>query len=98
LIEIKHDGFRIIARKSGGQVRLYSRPGNDFTRRFPLIADAPPEWLSKKCWPLSKKCKLNRPQPNGCLIVAEGASKREEGNYENPRPMPWKAGIGYPLP
>jgi ATP-dependent DNA ligase len=34
LIEIKHDGFRIIARKSGGQVRLYSRPGNDFMRRF----------------------------------------------------------------
>jgi hypothetical protein len=38
LIEIKHDGFRIIARKSGWQVRPYSRPGNDFTRRFPLIA------------------------------------------------------------
>jgi ATP-dependent DNA ligase len=71
LIEIKHDGFRIIARKSGGQVRLYSRPGNDFTRRFPLIADAlarlrsrsciikSPERLSKKCRPLSKKCTLN---------------------------------------
>src|SRR5262249_40426619 len=29
LHEIKHDGFRIIARKA--QVRLYSRPGNDFT-------------------------------------------------------------------
>jgi ATP-dependent DNA ligase len=28
--EIKHDGFRIIARKKGAQVRLYSRPGNDF--------------------------------------------------------------------
>ena len=25
--EIKHDGYRIIARKSGGQLRLYSRPG-----------------------------------------------------------------------
>jgi len=37
LHEIKHDGFRIIARKTGAQVRLYSRPGNDFTRRFPLI-------------------------------------------------------------
>jgi ATP-dependent DNA ligase len=24
--EIKHDGFRIIARKNGAQVRLYSRP------------------------------------------------------------------------
>ena len=27
--EIKHDGFRIIARKEGERVRLYSRPGND---------------------------------------------------------------------
>jgi hypothetical protein len=27
-----------------------------------------------------------------------GASKREEANYENLRPMSWKAGIGYPLP
>ena len=27
LHEIKHDGFRIIARKKGAQVRLYSRPG-----------------------------------------------------------------------
>jgi bifunctional non-homologous end joining protein LigD len=40
LHEIKHDGFRIIARKNGAQVRLYSRPGNDLTRRFPLIVDA----------------------------------------------------------
>jgi bifunctional non-homologous end joining protein LigD len=39
LHEIKHDGFRIIARKSNGQVRLYSRPGNDLTRRFPLIVE-----------------------------------------------------------
>ena len=37
LHEIKHDGFRIIARKNGERVRLYSRPGNDLTRRFPLI-------------------------------------------------------------
>jgi bifunctional non-homologous end joining protein LigD len=40
LHEIKHDGFRIIARKDGSRVRLYSRPGNDLTRRFPLIAEA----------------------------------------------------------
>jgi len=36
LHEIKHDGFRIIARKNGERVRLYSRPDNDLTRRFPL--------------------------------------------------------------
>ena len=40
LHEIKHDGFRIIARKDGPRVRLYSRPGKDLTRRFPLIVDA----------------------------------------------------------
>src|SRR5262249_12249103 len=28
------DGFRVIARKNGAQVRLYSRPGNDLTYRF----------------------------------------------------------------
>ena len=40
LHEIKHDGFRVIARKDGPRVRLYSRPGNHFTRRFPLIVEA----------------------------------------------------------
>jgi bifunctional non-homologous end joining protein LigD len=40
LHEIKHDGFRVIARNDGDRVRLYSRPGNDLTSRFPLIVDA----------------------------------------------------------
>jgi len=40
LHEIKHDGVRIIARKDGRRVQLYSRPGNDLTLRFPLIAEA----------------------------------------------------------
>src|SRR4051794_1325166 len=40
LHEIKHDGFRVIARKTGERVKLYSRPGNDLTRRFPFIVEA----------------------------------------------------------
>jgi ATP dependent DNA ligase domain len=40
LHEIKHDGFRVIARKDGPRVRLYGRPGNDLTDRFPLIVEA----------------------------------------------------------
>jgi bifunctional non-homologous end joining protein LigD len=40
LHEIKHDGFRVIARKNGERVKLYSRPGNDLTKRFPLIVEA----------------------------------------------------------
>jgi hypothetical protein len=42
-------GFPIIARKSGGRVRLYSRPGNDFTRRFPLIVEALARLRSRSC-------------------------------------------------
>jgi bifunctional non-homologous end joining protein LigD len=49
LHEIKHDGFRIIARKDGGRVQLYSRPGNDMTRRFPLIAEALARLRSRSC-------------------------------------------------
>jgi bifunctional non-homologous end joining protein LigD len=49
LHEIKHDGFRVIARKDGEQVRLYSRPGNDFTRRFPLIVEALVRLRSRSC-------------------------------------------------
>jgi bifunctional non-homologous end joining protein LigD len=49
LHEIKHDGFRIIARKEGERVRLYSRPGNDFTRRFPLIVETLARLRSRSC-------------------------------------------------
>jgi bifunctional non-homologous end joining protein LigD len=47
--EIKHDGFRVIARKDGDRVRLYSRPGNDLTDRFPLIVDALARLRSRSC-------------------------------------------------
>jgi len=38
--EIKHDGYRIIARRDQGGVRLITRKGHDFTARFPLAAAA----------------------------------------------------------
>ena len=37
LHEIKHDGFRILARRAGPQVRLITRHGKDLTHRFPFI-------------------------------------------------------------
>src|SRR2546423_14819657 len=49
LHEIKHDGFRVIARKKGTQVRLYSRPGNDLTHRFPLIVETSARLRSHSC-------------------------------------------------
>jgi bifunctional non-homologous end joining protein LigD len=49
LHEIKQDGFRVIARKEGARVRLYSRPGNDLTDRFPLIVEALAKLRSRSC-------------------------------------------------
>jgi bifunctional non-homologous end joining protein LigD len=49
LHEIKHYGFRVIARKDGARVRLYSRPGNDLTYRFPLIVESLARLRSRSC-------------------------------------------------
>jgi bifunctional non-homologous end joining protein LigD len=38
--EIKHDGFRILARRDAERVRLFTRHGTDFTARYPKIAAA----------------------------------------------------------
>jgi bifunctional non-homologous end joining protein LigD len=38
--EIKHDGFRIMARREAEHVCLFTRNGYDFTARFPKIAAA----------------------------------------------------------
>jgi bifunctional non-homologous end joining protein LigD len=37
---VKHDSFRIPARKQGERVMVWSRRGADFTYRFSTIADA----------------------------------------------------------
>ena len=40
LYEIKFDGYRVLAVKSGGKARLLTRNGNDYTVRYPEIAAA----------------------------------------------------------
>src|SRR5437588_11990324 len=40
LYEIKFDGYRCLAGKDAGGVRLWSRRGNEFTDQFPAIAKA----------------------------------------------------------
>jgi bifunctional non-homologous end joining protein LigD len=49
LHEIKHDGFRILARRDAADVRLITRAGNDFSSRFPFIAIAVRELPVQSC-------------------------------------------------
>ena len=37
--EIKHDGYRLMVRKSGDRVWIYTRRGVDWTKRFPRIIE-----------------------------------------------------------
>ena len=39
IYEIKFDGFRMLARRDGPRVRLYTRNGYDWTERFPLVRE-----------------------------------------------------------
>jgi bifunctional non-homologous end joining protein LigD len=36
--EIKHDGYRLQVRREGGAVRLFTRRGYDWSKRYPAIA------------------------------------------------------------
>jgi len=47
--EIKHDGFRIMARHDTAGVRLITRHRNDFTDRFPFIATAVKALPARSC-------------------------------------------------
>ena len=38
--EIKHDGYRLIVRRDGDTVRLFTRRGYDWSGRYPAIARA----------------------------------------------------------
>jgi bifunctional non-homologous end joining protein LigD len=50
LHEIKYDGYRILCRVSDGKVRLLSRNGLDWTRRFQAVADAAKKLPVKNGW------------------------------------------------
>ena len=38
--EIKHDGYRLIARRDGNRVRLFTRRGYDWSGKYPWIVDS----------------------------------------------------------
>jgi bifunctional non-homologous end joining protein LigD len=49
LHEIKHDGFRIMARRDAAGVRLLTRNGHDFAGRFPMAAAAVATLPARSC-------------------------------------------------
>src|SRR5258705_11253513 len=50
LHEIKHDGYRHIVQRDGARVRLFTRNGNDWTARYPLIVEAALKNKHQRLW------------------------------------------------
>jgi ATP-dependent DNA ligase len=48
--EIKHDGFRILARRNAKDVWLYPRNGSNFADRFPRIVEAVKSLPVRSCF------------------------------------------------
>jgi ATP dependent DNA ligase domain len=66
---IKHDGYRMMARRDSAGIRLLTRNGNDWSDRFPLIVEAVNHLKIRSClidgeavccderaWPSSSRC------------------------------------------
>ena len=47
--EIKHDGYRLMARPDPVGIRLITRRGNDWTIRFPLVVEAVNHLTVRSC-------------------------------------------------
>jgi bifunctional non-homologous end joining protein LigD len=47
--EVKHDGYRMIVRKGGAVVRLFTRSGYEWSGRFQAITEAAAR-LSRPAW------------------------------------------------
>jgi hypothetical protein len=86
LHEIKH-GFRVIARKDGARVKLYSRPGNDLTDRFSLPAEVGQEKLLFNFF-------LDCPKPlfRGLLALASAQPQPPSGDRPTPMSARYAAG------
>lgn len=50
LFEIKYDGYRLLSRITDGEVRLFTRNGNDWTGKFPSIVRSLSRLRVKSAW------------------------------------------------
>jgi bifunctional non-homologous end joining protein LigD len=98
--EIKHDGYRLIARKRDGRVRLFTRRGFDWTERYPRIRDWRPRPLEERKAKLDKLLANARTgiqysehlEGDGAAIFAHACRLGAEGIVSKHREHPYRAG------
>jgi bifunctional non-homologous end joining protein LigD len=71
--EIKHDGYRLIVRRDGVIVRLFTRRGYDWTDRYPAIAAAAAK-LKARSFTLTGRWWSAVPMGSPCSTPSTGAA------------------------
>ncbi len=64
----KIDGYRLIAWRDGSRVRLFTRNGHDWTKRYPLIVEA--ALRNRQTW------KHSHDEQKGCLRPVVGLGSK----------------------
>jgi ATP-dependent DNA ligase len=82
---------RVIARKDGKRVRLYGRPGNDLTWRFPLIVEALARMRSRSIILDGEAVACDENRPLGLRPIRRTGivSKRKDSRYRSGRTPDW---------
>ncbi len=62
------DGYRLIAWRDGSRVRLFTRNGHDWTKRYPLIVEA--ALRNRQTW------KHSHDEQKGCLRPVVGLGSK----------------------
>ena len=73
--EIKHDGFRLLARRGAAGVRLFTRNGHDWIERFPLIVEALSTLKVTTCLIDGRPSSATKPFRQKSLLARDSASR-----------------------
>ena len=74
--EIKHDGYRLMARRDSVGIRLITRRGNDWSDRFPLVVEAVNQLKVRSCLIDGEVCCCGEGGLAGSMSCAAGTTRR----------------------
>jgi bifunctional non-homologous end joining protein LigD len=79
LYELKYDGFRILAYIEGGHVRLMTRNRQDYTEKFPEIAQALEDWSAGRAMVLDGEVVVLDPDGRSDFQALQGYLQEAKG-------------------
>ena len=72
LYEVKHDGYRMLARFGAGEVRLFTRSGNDWTGKLPHLVNSLKKTKLRESW-LDGEIVVQRPDGRSSFQALQNA-------------------------